>query len=216
MRTIRVWDLPTRIFHWLLAASVVGSFVTVKIGGDAMNWHARFGYAVLALLLFRWVWGFIGPVHARFASFVKGPAAIVEMLRGKPWQGVGHNPLGALSVLAMITVFGFQAALGLFATDDIMFEGPLAKHVSNDWVAFATRWHHRAQWLLIGLVVMHIGAIIVHRVVRHHDLVRPMITGDMEVHDAPSAESARDDAMTRAKAIVVMAFAAMLVIYLSR
>lgn len=216
MKTIRVWDLPTRVFHWLLAASVVGSYVTVKIGGDAMDWHARFGDAVLALLLFRVTWGFIGPVHARFASFVKGPAAIMATLRGRPWRGVGHNPLGALSVLAMIAVFGLQAVLGLFTTDDIMFDGPLVKHVSNAWVAFASRWHHRAEWLLIGLVVAHIGAIIVHRVVRHHDLVRPMITGDVEVEASASTQSARDDAMTRTKAIVVMTFAASLVIYLSR
>lgn len=216
MKTIRVWDLPTRVFHWLFAASVVGSFITVKIGGDAMDWHARFGYLALSLLMFRIVWGFIGPVHARFSSFVKGPAAIMEMLRGRPWQGLGHNPLGAISVLAMIAAFTTQAILGLFTTDDILFDGPMVKHVSNAWVEFASRWHHRAEWLLVGLVALHIMAIIVHRVARGHDLVKPMITGDVKVVDASGAQGARDDLMMRARAIVVMALAAAVVAYLSR
>ena len=146
-----------------------------------MIWHARFGYCALALILFRVIWGFIGPVHARFANFVKGPRKILALLRGGPWNGVGHNPLGALSVLALIIVFGVQAGLGLFTTDEIAFDGPLVKRVGSDWVAFATRWHNRSEWLLISLVILHIGAIVVHRVVRRHDLVRPMITGDVHV-----------------------------------
>ncbi len=212
---IRVWDLPTRVFHWCLALSVIGAFISVKIGGNAMIWHARFGYCALALILFRVIWGFIGPVHARFANFVKGPRKVLASLRGEPWNGVGHNPLGALSVIVLIVVFGVQAGLGLFTTDEIAFDGPLVKRVGSDWAAFATRWHNRSEWLLIGLVILHIGAIVVHRVVRRHDLVRPMITGDVHVATSVTVESARDDLMVRVKAIVVMTLAASLVAYLS-
>ena len=113
-RTIEVWDWPVRLFHWLLLALVVGSVVSVKIGGGAMVWHGRFGQAILGLVVFRIVWGLIGSRTARFASFVRGPRAIADYLAGR-WRGVGHNPLGALSVLAMLAVIGFQAATGLFA-----------------------------------------------------------------------------------------------------
>ena len=97
---IRVWDLPTRLFHWALAGAVLGSFISVKIGGNAMIWHGRFGYAVMTLLLFRLIWGFIGPRYARFSSFIRGPAAIVREIRGGHLHSPGHSPLGAVSVIA--------------------------------------------------------------------------------------------------------------------
>lgn len=216
MKTIRVWDLPTRLFHWGLAAAVGSAFISVKIGGNAMIWHSRFGYIALALILFRLVWGVVGPVYARFAQFVKGPSTVLVAIRGRAEPQLGHNPLGALSVIALLLAFGLQASLGLFTTDEIAFDGPLVKHASGAWVEFATRWHNRFEWLLIGLVVLHLAAIVVHQMVRGHNLVRPMITGDVQVEENVHAESARDDARVRAKALVIMALAAFLVAYLSR
>lgn len=215
MRRIRVWDLPTRIFHWALAISIFAAFISVKIGGNAMVWHSRFGMAVLALLLFRLVWGFIGPEHARFRSFVRGPAAIFAQIRGKSTSVVGHAPLGALSVLALIGLFTVQSTLGLFTTDEIAFDGPLVKHVSSDLVSFATKWHQLTEWALIGLVVLHIGAVIVHRVVYRHDLVTPMLTGDQLVGDGVQVAPSRDDWAIRARAIVVITLAGLLMVYLS-
>lgn len=215
MRRVRVWDLPTRIFHWSLAISVFAAFISVKIGGNAMVWHSRFGMAVLALLLFRLVWGFIGPEHARFRSFLRGPAAILAQVRGKSPSVVGHAPLGALSVMALIGLFTVQSTLGLFTTDEIAFDGPLVKHVSSDVVSFATKWHQLTEWALIGLVVLHIGAVIVHRVVHRHDLVTPMLTGDQLVSDDVTAVTSRDDWAIRARAIVVIALAGLLMAYLS-
>lgn len=215
MRRIRVWDLPTRVFHWALAFSVFGAFISVKIGGNAMIWHGRFGLAVLALLLFRLVWGFVGPEHARFRSFVRGPAAVLAQIRGKLPHVVGHAPLGALSVLALIGLFGIQSALGLFTTDEIAFDGPLVKHVSSEIVSFATEWHQLTEWVLIGLVVLHIGAVIVHRVMHRHDLVTPMLTGDQLVPDDASVAESRDDWGMRARAIVVITLAGALMAYLS-
>jgi cytochrome b len=108
-RTVRVWDLPTRVFHWLLAACVLGLLVTGHVGGALMAWHARLGYAVLALLLFRVLWGFVGGYWSRFAAFVAGPARIIAYLRGADCPDrLGHNPLGAVSVLAMIALLLVQ------------------------------------------------------------------------------------------------------------
>ena len=215
MRRVRVWDLPTRIFHWALAFSVFGAFTSVKIGGNAMIWHSRFGMAVLALLLFRLVWGFIGPEHARFRSFVRGPSAVFAQIRGKFPAVVGHAPLGALSVLALIGLFTIQSTLGLFTTDEIAFDGPLVKHVSSDMVALASEWHQLTEWVLIGLVVLHIGAVIVHRLVHRHDLVTPMFTGDQWGGDDVKVVPSRDDFAIRARAIVVIALAGLLMAYLS-
>src|SRR5690606_33939821 len=109
---IRVWDLPTRVFHWVLAACVVGSIVSANVGGNALAWHFRFGYAILALLLFRFVWGFVGPRYARFSSFPPKPAAALRQLRDGAPRTPGHSPLGALSVYAMLVVLAMQALTG--------------------------------------------------------------------------------------------------------
>ena len=214
-RKIRVWDLPTRIFHWLLAACIVALLVSGKIGGEAMVWHARFGMLALALIVFRLAWGVLGPHYARFAEFVKGPVAILDEIRGAARLRPGHNPLGALSVLAMLLVIGTQAGLGLFSSDDIAFDGPLARHVSDVVVDFATRWHLRLQWVVIGLVILHLAAIVWHQRIRKHNLLQPMVSGDQQVEDE-NAVATKDDAATRARAAFIFALALMLVVYLSR
>ncbi|HET7773276.1 MAG TPA: cytochrome b/b6 domain-containing protein [Burkholderiaceae bacterium] len=174
---VLVWDWPTRLFHWLLAICVIGAIVSVKIGGNAMNWHFRFGYCVLGLVLFRILWGFAGSRYARFASFPPSPMRALAYLRGKISDTLGHNPLGALSVYALLLLFGGQAVGGLFANDDIAFEGPLAKFVSSETVSLITRLHKLNEWVLYALVAVHLGAILYYRFVQKDDLVGPMITG---------------------------------------
>lgn len=132
MKRQRVWDLPTRIFHWLLAVGIVVAMVTGQIGGALIDWHGRSGLFILGLVIFRVVWGFVGAPTARFSQFVRGPAAIRSYLRGE-WKGIGHNPLGALSVLALIALTAAQVGTGLFANDDISFQGPLADLISKEW-----------------------------------------------------------------------------------
>ena len=173
---IPVWDPLLRLFHWALVACVVGAFVSVKLGGNAMVWHGRFGVAICGLIAFRLLWGVIGPETARFSQFVKGPAAIRAYLQGA-WYGIGHNPLGALSVVAMLAVFGSQAVLGLFSYDEIAFRGPLARLVSEATQLALTSWHRQLEPVLIALVALHLTAILFYRVVKREDLVRPMITG---------------------------------------
>ena len=176
MQHFRIWDLPTRIFHWTLVFCVLGSFVSVKIGGNAMVWHGRFGVVVVGLLAFRLVWGFTGSTYARFAQFVRGPAAIKAYLRGQ-WQGVGHNPLGALSVLAMLGTLLLLVATGLFANDDIAFEGPLYALVGKEFSDCAAGIHRVIEPLTILLVLAHLGAIAYYVRFRKETLIMPMITG---------------------------------------
>ena len=176
MQRIRVWDLPTRVFHWALALCVVGSFVTVKLGGNAMVWHGRIGVTVAALLAFRLVWGFVGSTYARFSQFVRGPRAIKDYVRGQ-WQGAGHNPLGALSVLAMLGTFMLLVATGLFANDDIAFEGPLYALVGKEFSDRAAGIHRLIEPLTILLVLAHLGAIVYYVRYKKETLIMPMITG---------------------------------------
>ncbi len=209
MQTTRVWDLPTRLFHWLLAGAVIGLVVTGQVGGSWMDWHFRLGYSVLTLLLFRLVWGFVGGHWSRFANFVYSPRTIWRYLcgHGAPEHGVGHNPLGFLSVLALLGVTLVQVATGLFSDDEIATSGPLSKFASGEWVSRASDYHTEiGKWVLLGLVALHIIAIVFYRVKKGQDLLTPMVRGDKQTgHDLPSA---RDDLGTRMLALLVLVLCA--------
>lgn len=187
MPTVRVWDLPTRIFHALLVLAVVALVVTAKIGGNWMEWHLRLGHAVLALLLFRLLWGFLGGRWSRFAQFIYRPAQVWAYLRGtgSPLHSIGHTPTGALSVFAMLGVLGAQVGSGLFSDDEIAFFGPLTRFVSADTVSLATHYHKAiGQWLLLGLIALHLLAVAYYQWVRHQPLVGAMLHGDKPISPA--------------------------------
>lgn len=209
--TVRVWDLPTRLVHWLLAACVVFSIVTAKIGGNAMDWHFRSGYVILTLLVFRLLWGLFGGHWSRFATFVRGPGTVWRYARGKPRAGdrfdVGHNPLGALSVLAMLVFLAAQVASGLFADDEIMHTGPLIRYVSGSTSLKLTAYHKLiGQWVIIALVVLHVAAVLYYVVGKKRNLIGPMVHGDMtSVEPAPAAA---DGAAARGLAVVLLALCA--------
>jgi cytochrome b len=177
-----VWDLPTRLFHWLLVLLVATSFVTVEIGGNAMQHHERSGFTILALLLFRVVWGVLGSAPSRFKTFLKGPAAVLRYaattLRREPECHLTHNPLGGWSVAALLTVLLVQAGTGLFANDDIMTEGPLYGWVSkgtSDWI---TEAHQFNAGIIVALVVLHLAAVLFHLIYKRDNLLVPMLTGN--------------------------------------
>lgn len=198
----RVWDLPTRLFHWMLVVCVTGAFVTVKLGGLWMDWHIRLGLCTLGLILFRLIWGLIGPHYARFTQFISGPRGVWRYITSKSSHIAGHSPLGAVSVIALLACFGFQAFSGLFANDDVLSSGPLA-FLSEDWSASLTRLHKLNQWVLIVLAAIHVAAILWYRYARHNDLIGPMIHGDIRVPDAASdsIEIVRDSWPLRLKAL---------------
>jgi cytochrome b len=187
MNSIRVWDLPLRLFHWLLLLAVAGALVTIQLGW--MDWHGRFGLAVLGLVTFRLVWGLVGSTHARFWNFVTGPRRLLAYLKGQ-YQPLGHNPLGALSVLAILGLLLFQATSGLFATDDIAYSGPLRRAVDSSTSALLTSWHMRMEWVIYGLIALHIAAVLFHVLVRKETLIRPMVTGRKPA-STPQAEPTR-------------------------
>lgn len=179
----RVWDLPTRLFHWSLVAAIVAAVATGKTGGNWIEWHGQIGLFILGLILFRIVWGFVGAPTARFANFVRGPAAIKAYLKGE-WRGVGHNPLGALAVLALLGLVAAQVVSGLFANDDIAFSGPLAPLVGSDLSGKITGLH---VWLFNGLLAvvgLHVGAIAFYARVKRTNLVLPMVTGYQALDEA--------------------------------
>lgn len=213
---VRVWDLPTRLFHWGLAASIAGLFVTGYTGGAAMYWHARFGYTVLALLLFRIVWGFVGGKWSRFASFLYSPRRVIRYLRGDEESGLGHNPVGALSVFAMLAMLLVQAGTGLVSDDQISFTGPLNRFITEAQGLAATWFHKRVgQWAIVALIALHIAAITFYLVRRKRNLIQPMIDGDSA--PVPLAQPAsRDDAQSRFAALLVFAVCASAVAWLTK
>lgn len=211
---VRVWDLPTRVFHWSLVLGIVGLAISGTIGGNAMLWHFRFGYAVLTLLLFRIVWGLVGGRWSRFGAFIYAPQTIIDYLkgRGKPEHSVGHNPPGAGSVFAMLAALLAQVGSGLFSDDDIAFAGPLTRFVSNATVSLATNYHKNiGKWIILALVLLHI-AVIVFYLSRKHNLVNAMLHGDKDL--VVPVPSSRDDAFSRTGAVVTLGICAALVAWL--
>lgn len=206
---VRIWDLPTRLFHWALAGCVIGSVVSAKVGGNAMVWHFRLGYVVLTLILFRLIWGVVGGRWSRFSSFIYAPGTTLRYLRGETRPGehldVGHSPTGALSVFALLAVLAAQAASGLFADDEISNTGPLIKFVSGGASERLTHWHKAyGQWLIITLVVLHVAAIVYYRARRNKDLIGPMVGGDKALpRDVPPSDDRLGSRLLAAVAVAV-------------
>jgi cytochrome b len=186
---MRVWDAPTRLFHWLIVLLIAASYVTVR--KNWMDLHLLSGYAMLTLLIFRIVWGFVGSDTARFARFLRSPIAGLRHLahfpRREPDDEVGHNEAGGWMVLAMLLVIAVQVGTGLFSNDDGATEGPLAKYVKKTTSDSLSGVHGLNFNILLGFIGLHILAIIAYAVVKKHDLVRPMITGKKKLPAATRA-----------------------------
>ncbi|MFN4325442.1 MAG: cytochrome b/b6 domain-containing protein [Azonexus sp.] len=185
-KRILLWDLPTRLFHWLLVVAVVAAVVTGQLGGSLIDWHGRIGLVIAGLLAFRIVWGLFGSTYARFAQFFPTPSKIKAYLAGR-WQGEGHNPLGALSVFGLLALLTVQVATGLVGNDDIAFSGPLADLVSRELSNRLTGLHHLLAKVLIALVALHVAAIAFYGHVRKQRLLKPMITGWKDDAEGESA-----------------------------
>jgi len=173
---VAVWDLPTRAFHWLIVLLMPALWWTGEEHMDDL--HLLLGEVALGLILFRLIWGLIGSSTARFAGFVRGPGAILDYLRGQRPAGVGHNPLGALSVLALLLLLATVAGLGLFATDeDGLAPGPLSHLVTFDSARILAERHEQVFWILVGFVGLHVAAILFYLLVKRDNLVAPMVSG---------------------------------------
>ena len=171
-----VWDLPLRLFHGTLAAAVSTALLTGWVGGSWMAVHGQAGLLVAGLLGFRVAWGLLGSRHARFASFAPSPASLLAYLRGR-WQGLGHNPLGALSVFALLGSLALQVGTGVAGNDDIAYTGPLYAWVSEEFSLVLTGLHRRLASVLYVLVGLHVLAIAFYVHVKRKPLLGPMLRG---------------------------------------
>lgn len=186
-KRIRLWDLPTRLFHWLLVVSVSGAIISGLIGGNLIVWHERFGLLIAGLVVFRLVWGLVGSSYARFSQFFPTPAKLKAYLAGN-WHAHGHNPLGAFSVFGLLGLLAFQVSSGLFSNDDIAFVGPLFDLVDKNLSNRLTGWHTLAANVLFVLIGLHVAAIAFYGHVKKENLVKPMVTGWKETTSGESAK----------------------------
>lgn len=179
--TGRLWDFPTRAFHWSLVILVGWEWVSSDLGGNWMTYHMWGGYVVLTLIIFRVMWGFIGSTTAKFSTFLASPKKTWRYLRTlrthQHDSGVGHNPLGGWAVIAFLLALAVQTGTGLFATDDILSAGPLNPLVGNRTADFLTLVHKVSFDVLLGLIAAHVIAIALHKLLGGKNLLTPMITG---------------------------------------
>jgi cytochrome b len=211
MFKVRVWDLPTRLFHWALALCVLALAITGTVGGEWMVWHFRCGYGVLTLLIFRSLWGFAGGHWSRWSAFRLRPSDLLACLR-RPSETAqpGHSPLGSLSSLALLVVLSLQAASGLISDDEIATAGPFVPWVSSSLSAMATHWHTETGKLtLLFLVVLHVLAIWFYRRFKQIRLTHAMLTGDQVFPH--SATASRDDGRSRLRGLLLWCVAVGLV-----
>jgi cytochrome b len=206
-QTVRIWDLPTRLFHWLLMLSVAGLITTGELAGEAMFLHFWFGYAVLTLVLFRLVWGVVGGHWSRFVNFIPKPAELKAYLLAirhkQSTLHAGHNPLGALSIVLMLLLLFAQVFTGFMSDDEIATAGPWVALVPNSWVALATQYHGDfGKIFLIVLIVVHVATVLYYKRVKNSDLITPMLNGNKELpSDTPQS---RDTVTSRLFALGVL------------
>ncbi|MCL6414129.1 cytochrome b/b6 domain-containing protein [Aestuariirhabdus sp. Z084] len=192
---VPTWDLPTRLFHWLLVILIANAWVTWKWGDINMLWHMWNGYSLLTLIVFRLLWGIWGSSTARFTQFIRGPKQIIAYLK-RSFQRehpryLGHNPAGALSVVLLLSLVGIQGSFGLFTSDDILVEGPLAYLVSTEVQEWLAGWHRQGFYIILAVVGLHILAVLGHLLLARDNLVRPMINGKKSPSQVPDGEMAQ-------------------------
>jgi cytochrome b len=215
MTKVRVWDLPTRFFHWSLAILILCLVITGNVGGNAMVWHFRCGYAVLSLLLFRLMWGVVGGHWSRWRQLSCTPSALRAYISAmpSPRHYLGHNPLGSLSVLVIMGLLALQVGTGLFSDDEIANAGPLTVWASEGTIALATKWHKGfGKTLVLIMVAIHLLAIAWHFFKLKENLPRAMLQGDKPT-DTPAIASS-DTGRDWVKALVCLAVASGLVFLL--
>lgn len=217
-RVVRVWDLPTRLFHWSLLAGIGALFATGILPGFPIHWHVNAGYFVLALLIFRLAWGFVGGYWSRFRTFVPGVRGMLAILRGRQRGGgsVGHGPLGGLAVLGLLTALFLQVLSGMAAEGQTGYAGPLSHFLGHDLARAATAMHRGAgKWFLLALIGLHIGTVMYFLAVRKRNLIGPMLHGNQPAPQEPTIHS-EDGVSSRLMALSLLALSACAVFLLVR
>ena len=208
----RIWDLPTRTFHWALLLCLVGAIVSVNIG--QMQAHLVFGSSLLTLVLFRILWGFVGSQTSRFRSFLPRPKAVLACLKSffqKNNPHIGHDALGGLATLTLLAVLFISPIIGMFANDDILFEGPLAHLVSKSLSNNLTFVHQQLAKVIIALVSLHIAVVLFNRFYKKDDIISPMLDGNKTLPPRLAQQAKTLRFAPRSTAVLCFAFAAALV-----
>ena len=186
-----IWDLPLRIFHWSFAVTILASWYTAEQGADLVEIHIQLGFVALALIVFRVLWGLIGPKHARFSQFVPSPKALFAYLRKSKTDKTtpGHNPLGAMMVILMIVLISAQAISGLFINDDVFSSGPYYGSISNELEKIMRFLHHNTFDFMIAAIGLHLAAVAYYWRVKKQNLVLPMITGKKSAEQVKAVDA---------------------------
>ncbi len=200
MKKQKVWDLPVRICHWSLVVLIIFQYLSAEVLNDSIlpnpiQWHFYAGYCILAVVLFRVLWGFLGTKHARFKDFVVGPSKLFSYFNQKHNNTtyLGHNPAGAFSVLALLSLILSQAISGLFITDDIFNDGPYYGVLSDQYQDWMNAIHHNAFDLLLVFIGLHVLAILYYRYIKHQSLTKSMVTGYKEIENKEQLLTTKDD-----------------------
>lgn len=182
-----IWDVPTRLFHWLLVVSITAQYLTAEVLDDAMQWHFYFGYFTLGLIVFRIIWGFIGSDYAKFSQFVSGPKAVLRyassLFNRNSQAHAGHNPLGGWVVIVMLLLVLAQAVSGLFMTDDIFFDGPWRAAVEDNTLKVMSFIHHTGFNVLLAVIALHVAAIVFYAIYKKQRLAPAMVHGKKETEE---------------------------------
>ena len=208
-RRVRAWDIPTRLFHWLLVTLIASAIISTKVGDPTMLWHKWNGYSILTLLVWRAIWGFVGGTTSRFAMFFPWPWRVfpylVASIKGKAGHFLGHNPLGAIMIFLLMAAVIAQGTAGLMTTDDIIVSGPLASSAPEGWSSFASWYHARGFWVIASLVGLHILANLAYTFVKKDNLIGAMITGQKPAMDYSDAAEAKGGSLLRAALALALA-----------
>ena len=211
-RHVRAWDGPTRLFHWGLVALIVSAYLTRTYSNDpTLYWHRINGYSILALLLFRLMWGVVGSSTSRFASFFPWPSRVWRhaglLLRGRAPLFLGHNPLGSVLIFVMLLAVLAQATAGLFTSDDVIAEGPLHKFASESLADRMGAYHAKGFWIILAFGVLHIAANLGYQFWKKEPVITAMVTGRKPVLDYADQQEAHLSPLWRAAACAVVAVA---------
>lgn len=210
---VKVWDAPTRVFHWAIVALVFTSWLTAH--ENWLDWHVRSGYCIFALLLFRLAWGIIGSDTSRFSRFLRSPVAgfrhLSQFHRREPDNEIGHNAAGGWMVLVMLLALAVQVGTGLCANDQVSTQGPFSDSVGQDWSDWLTHVHVVNFKAIEALVLLHVCAVMAYAIVRRHNLIAPMITGRKRLTSAVAVPRLASPALAAA----VIAVAAGVVLFIA-
>jgi cytochrome b len=205
---VAVWDRAVRIVHWLFVVLLVVLLASGLAGDDWLVWHMRAGYSMLTLVLFRVLWGFCGSRNARFRAFLRGPRAVGRYARSLARRAreihATHNPLGGWMVVALLGALLAQCALGLFTNDDVLYEGPLARHVTKALSDALSSLHRRGWWVIVALACVHIGAVAGYYILWRDNLLRPMFSGRKRLPPAHGDASTASASMVRAAGLLAL------------